>query len=313
MNKKKLLKGIVFTLVSIMLLWFLFRFINLSDVAAAFSRVTLVGVFVGFVFYVIGYLIRALRFYYLLNRQLPVRTLFSIVCIHNLMNSLLPARLGELSYVYLVKKKNIPLAQGSAGLFLTRIFDLIALILLFLLALFMARDSLPAFFMNLVPAVLALFAVLILISVALILCKPLLHRFRSSSFQVLRFLYSFIHSFHQEHTRSKLGMLFITSTLLWISQFLMIYFMFWGVLPVNGWYLLIGSLFSILSTVLPVQGIAGFGSIEGAWAVGFVLLGVAKETAIATGFVFHLVLVAYFLVLGAAGWWEWRRMRNQKT
>ena len=309
MNHSKIIKAVVFTVISLLLVWLLFRYINLSDIMSAFSRVSVVGVLLGFVFYLLGYMIRAVRFYYQLNKKITLRTLFYIVCIHNAMNSLLPARLGELSYVYLVKKKNIPLGQSAAGLLLTRIFDLVALILLFLLALFMSRSMLPVFFKSLIVPVLGLLAVLVVGSALVVACTPLLHRFRlhTSRFRILRVLYSLIHSFHQEHTRSKLAMLFTTSILLWISQFLMIYFIFLGVLPVSGWYILIGSLFPILSTVLPVQGIAGFGSIEATWALGFVMLGIAKESAIATGFVFHFVIMAYFVVLGIVGWWEWRR------
>ncbi len=309
MNTKKIFKLTVFTAISVLLVWLLFRYVHISDVVSAFSRVTIIGVVLGFLFYLLGYILRAVRFYYLLNKKVSMRSLFNIVCIHNAVNSLLPARLGELSYVYLVKKKNIPLAQGAAGLVLTRVFDLIALILLFLLALFMSRAILPLFFKNLIVPVLGVLAVLVGGSALVVACTPLLHRFRfqESRFRIIRMLYALVHSFHQEHTRSKLVMLFVTSVVLWISQFLMIYFIFLGVLPVSGWYILIGSLFPILSTVLPVQGIAGFGSIEASWALGFVMLGVAKEAAIATGFVFHFVIMAYFVVLGAVGWWGWRR------
>ena len=309
MNRQKITKIVLFTIVSLVLVWLLFRYVHFSDVVAAFSRITIIGVLLGFAFYLLGYVIRAVRFYYQLNKKVSLRALFYIVCIHNAVNSLLPARLGELSYVYLVKKKNIPLAQGAAGLVLTRVFDLIALILLFLLALFMSRATLPAFFKNLTVPVLGVLAVLMVGSALVVACTPPLHRFRlhASRFRIVRMLYSLVHSFHQEHTRPKLAMLFVTSVLLWISQFLMIYFIFWGVLPVSGWYILIGSLFPILSTVLPIQGIAGFGSIEATWALGFVMLGVTKEAAIATGFVFHFVIIAYFAVLGLVGWWGWRR------
>ncbi|MDO8643183.1 MAG: lysylphosphatidylglycerol synthase transmembrane domain-containing protein [Candidatus Woesearchaeota archaeon] len=310
MDHTKLIKGALFTSISVLLVWLLFHSINISDLADAFSRVTLIGVALGFVLYALGYLIRAVRFYYLLDKKLGLRVLFFVVCIHNMINSLLPARLGELSYVYLVKKKNIPLAQSTAGLVLTRIFDLIALIILFLVALFMARATLPVFFKNLIPVVWVVLGVLIVGSITLILCEPWLRRFADSRLQILRMLHSFVHSFRREHTCSKIIMLSLSSIVLWISQFLMIYFIFWHMLPVSGWYILIGSLFPILSTVLPVQGIAGFGSIEAAWALAFVMLGLSKEVAIATGFVFHFVIIGYFLVWGFVGWLGWRREQH---
>ena len=53
----------------------------------------------------------------------------------NLFVDLLPARLGELSYVYLLTKRaGRPAEDGLASLFLAVLFDLIALVPLLILA-----------------------------------------------------------------------------------------------------------------------------------------------------------------------------------
>ena len=36
--------------------------------------------------------------------------------------------------------------------------------------------------------------------------------------------------------------------------------------------------------ILPIQGIGGFGTFEGSWAVSFMAVGVSKEAAISSGF-----------------------------
>ncbi len=66
----------------------------------------------------------------------------------------------------------------------------------------------------------------------------------------------------------------------------------------NLWAIFTGATFVVFATLLPVQGIAGFGTIEGTWTVVFLLLGVEKELAITSGFGFHIVRLTYATILG---------------
>ena len=54
--------------------------------------------------------------------------------------------------------------------------------------------------------------------------------------------------------------------------------------------------------IIPIQGIAGFGTQEGFWVFAFVPLGVSLDKAISSGFAFHIVMIMYFLILGVYGW-----------
>jgi len=67
------------------------------------------------------------------------------------------------------------------------------------------------------------------------------------------------------------------------------------------WVVILGSTFSIISTLLPIQGIGGFGTSEIAWALAFITLGLSKEVAISSGFGIHILIVVYFLILGSFG------------
>ena len=49
---------------------------------------------IGFVLYLRLFL-RTLRFHILLNNKVSIKDLFSIVCVHNMANNILPARTGE--------------------------------------------------------------------------------------------------------------------------------------------------------------------------------------------------------------------------
>ena len=62
-----------------------------------------------------------------------------------------------------------------------------------------------------------------------------------------------------------------------------------------------GQSLTLVTTILPIQGIGGFGSFEGAWAGAFLLLGVPKATAILSGIIIHLILFIYQAILGSVG------------
>jgi len=57
-----------------------------------------------------------------------IRDLFKIVCVHNMMNNLLPARTGEVSYIYLINKVHErDISEGIATLVVARVFDFIVI------------------------------------------------------------------------------------------------------------------------------------------------------------------------------------------
>jgi len=54
-------------------------------------------------------------------------------------------------------------------------------------------------------------------------------------------------------------------------------------------------------SILPIQGIGGFGTLEGSWAISFMAMGVTKEAAISSGFVMHIISIIYLAILFIIG------------
>ena len=53
--------------------------------------------------------------------------------------------------------------------------------------------------------------------------------------------------------------------------------------------------------ILPIKSIGGFGTTEGSWAIGLILLGITKKSAIQAGFVIHifaLINVIFLFLIG---------------
>jgi uncharacterized membrane protein YbhN (UPF0104 family) len=59
-----------------------------------------------------------------------------------------------------------------------------------------------------------------------------------------------------------------------------------------------GASLAMLSNLLPVNGVAGFGTQEGGWLLGFTMLGVPADVATSTGLGVHLVQLFNVVLLG---------------
>jgi uncharacterized membrane protein YbhN (UPF0104 family) len=72
-------------------------------------------------------------------------------------------------------------------------------------------------------------------------------------------------------------------------------------LQFSFWTVVFAATFSILTIVLPVSAVGNFGTFEAGWVIGFVLLGMSKGDALATGFFTNVVLTLLNAVLAGIG------------
>ena len=139
--KKQTLAKILATVITVILVAILLSQISIGDITKTLTDIEPSYIIVGFVLYIFSYFFRALRFRILLNKKLSIKDLFSIVCVHNMANNILPARTGEVSYVYLSKKlHNVSVGEGVASLAVARMFDFITICFLFFVSTILIRD-----------------------------------------------------------------------------------------------------------------------------------------------------------------------------
>ena len=94
----------------------------------------------------------------------------------------------------------------------------------------------------------------------------------------------------------------LASILIWITLYSVNYTLIIAIgIDMTFWAVLFASTFAIITTILPVQGIGGFGTMEGGLAIGFIAFGISKETAICSGFVYHILFCIFFTILGLYG------------
>ncbi len=269
---------------------------------------------IGFICYSVTTYLRAKRWHMLVYPKQSEVMMMSLTSFHTLLNNVLPARLGELTYIYYLKKLGqVSVLTGTATLLIARFYDLLALILCFSLGLLWVWTQIQVSLIK--------FLIAFVIMVPLFL-GILIHFFSSTGYarfalgvrrvfnlrsasldKILDLGQKLVDEMSKIAHGSKRPVLFLFSIGIWLVKNFAFLCILWGVgFNIFTWNnMLFGSAFSELTTVLPIHGLAGFGTVEGGWTLGFLLLGLPKELVISSGFAFHIILLQFSFVIGMFG------------
>ena len=278
------------------------------EVKEIISRITVKALILGGICHFGAYLTRSVRFIYALDYKFDrLERIFLIHTINNFYNQILPGGAGEVSLPLLLRKlENKNLAIGTAILFFVRVLDILILLILLILTLlfgdiqFRAEIADAIRIITLASIIIIVFLILVLF--LLISSKNRLLKIISDKFNTIKKLIQyFLGQFDDPWRLAKI----IFYTL--FSNFCVI-FTFWALL--SGLDIRL-SLFQIIIAVtiltpvylLPIRGIAGFGSIEGGWALSLWILGYDKTVGVAAGFSIHIITLVYVIILAAPGFW----------
>jgi len=315
---KRMLLSMVVALAIIVVLF------KITEVSPSLVAKTLRGVSPGWALlcwlgYMFTYVLRGIRFRMLIHsHRVSLRSMFDIVCVHNLLNQMLPMRAGELSYVYLARyRENVPVGEGLGTLIIARVMDLIAFMLVYpiaILVLYLQGFHFPSYIWKILLAAVPVFFMLALLLFLLSFRgRKMLDLFRRVVLKmpfvpsrlvcrVLEKLEESVSSFEQLGSRRL------------ILNTLVISLAIYGVLCVAGYFLLLGlgyymsiplvifcSTLAYLSNILPIHGFCGFGTHEAGWTIGCMMAGFSKEMGMASGFSFHIIILGFATVAGLYG------------
>ncbi|MBM4135005.1 MAG: flippase-like domain-containing protein [Nitrospira sp.] len=116
-------------LISAACLWYAFRGVDLTAMAAGISRIGIFWVLASLFAAMLSLIIRAVRWRFLLieGNRVGIRSLLSATFIGFMANSLLPARLGEVVRAWvLARREHTPMPTALASVVVERLFDVIA-------------------------------------------------------------------------------------------------------------------------------------------------------------------------------------------
>jgi glycosyltransferase 2 family protein len=307
---KKKINIIISTVITIILLYFLLSQIKINDVIQIFQNSNFYYLALGFFFYILMGIVRTFRFKLLLKNKLSFFDILPITYVHSLLNSILPVRTGEFSYVYMLKKNNKQsVSRGLSSLIIARVFDFIILISIMILFVVISKDLpnkeifdglIPYLVMLLVLIILGLFSLIFLHDFSLNIAKKI------TKFLPLIFadpLHKFIKSFKMYKSVSTLLITLVYALLIYFCGMIANYYFVIAIgyyLPLN--ILIIASTFSILSTVLPINGLGSFGTMEGVWVLILGYFAYSVNDSVLLSLSLHIILLLSSSVLGLVSW-----------
>ncbi len=256
-------------------------------------------------FYFLLTFIRALRIKLLVNNKISIRNLFAIALVNNLVINLLPFRTGELSLPVLLKKyAGVEKKEGFLLLFYLRTIDTIIILAFFIIiALLFSENVIQLRGISYIPILLLLaflFLVLFKIDKIILIAGKLVKKRNhhgplnniADSIDKLSLVYKFY--------RSRIKEISMLSILIFIT----LVFVFGFVLkayPINLSYVdvIMISLIIIITTSLPINGIAGIGTVELGISSFLILLGINKDLSVSIAFNYHFIYLIFIIFFGS--------------
>lgn len=304
---------------TVILVWVLLRQVDPREIWTTIRDLHWPPFLAFLVVYFLSVVARTVRYWLLLERRVDLITVGLVTLVRNFAVDLLPARLGSLSYVYLiVRRAEVALERGLSSFFVAFIFDVLALAPLLFLAILWVGGGLAG---GTTPLLIAGTALLAGAAFALWALAPglrLAGGLVGSGFELVgrapsgwlagsaRKLEATADDVEAISRRGTLVPVFLLSLAVRICKYGGLYLLLLAVLGSHGvtWRELelprvfLGTVGAELSATLPIQGIAGLGTYETAWALSFTQLGFDRELAVLSGFATHLLTQLHDYSLG---------------
>ena len=311
---KRLLVSI---LITVGIIAFLFTQISFKDLYILLKSMDPFWAILGSTGYFLAILFRALRYKWLIHsRDIPLSELFRISVFYHLSLMVLPSKLGELSYPYLLNKiSGMSITEGMASLIASRVYDFFIFLMIFLFASigFQSFFKIHLFFIILLSAfsigltLLVFFYMSNLLRFLSNLMGRISQRIGTKSSKPFQWIQRKIHEIAEDFYAIKARKTYFPVTLTSLASWITIYWMFYAFLrgfgiEISFLKVVFGSTIAVLANALPISGIGNWGTLEAGWAAGFLMVGLSKEKAIATGFGVHIVIFVVCVVMGFICW-----------
>ena len=278
------------------------------------ARVSLLGWCGALLAYLALNLLRALRFRILLGgEESPWRLLLPITLYHNFLVRALPFKLGELSYIALLRSRlNYSMEAGLSSLFGARLLELLIIVMVFAASILSSAEQLAAQRDELLIAVALTFAgsmLALYYGGALVrrlhnLLRPLLIRHDS---RLTRLLQTRLDQLADELSRIRQPRLFFSALFISCFTYTCSFLTNYVLLRAMGLSVDLPGAIAIISigmfaSAFPFT-VSGFGVVEVAWSFGLMqLAGWSESDATATGFLLHGFQLFAAAIYGLAGY-----------
>jgi len=313
-----LLKRILLSLtITAVILFVLLTQISLKDLVTLLKSADPVWAALGAIGYLLALLFRALRFKWLIHsKDIPLLELFRVTVFHNLSIMVLPSKLGEFIFPYFLNKiSGISITEGLASLIASRVYDFFIILTTFLFASigFQNLFKINPFLIILLTALLLVFIFFafshmsgLLIGFSSVLGK--VSKWRGpknikSFLWVQRKMNEIAEDFYAIKARRAYLPVSLTSFISWVMVFWMCYAFLRGFgIDISFLRVVFGSAVGMMASALPISGLGNWGTMEIGWTAGFLMAGLNKGKAIASGFGVHILVFITCVVISFICW-----------
>jgi uncharacterized protein (TIRG00374 family) len=320
MKKKRLIIG---SLLAVVIIFLLFRQIDFKKLANFEIKINFYLLAGAFFLSVFSNLIRAKRFNYILNNSLKLTDAFRITSFYNFYTSLFPGGLGEVSFIYLIRKKIKPhIPTGLSSVMVTRVYDVLMMSVFLLGSLVMFSRGIinkeKYIFLAGAGVIIAFLIIRYLDKAIEKINKVFCYLARNNPVWLSKVKNNLeLTTIFLRNNKKKNVALFFITLLFWGINFLVVQLFFWSFgLKINYLESILLGTISNMIVMIPLSTFAGFGYLEGGFTLGLILIGLAKEQAVIYSFIFHLVLIGFTLglvVIGVLLGINFPRLKNLKT
>ena len=305
------------TVLAVVIAYFLLKEIDIQEIPKTLSRLSIRALLIGFGCYCLLVLAKALRFRALLNLDSRVYQVFPILAMHTFWGNILPMRTGDVSYVYLMQRRQkVNATQGVASLLVASLIDLVLLMGLLVSTAWLLRAALRDTFsgtvLYLIPLLMGggLVAVVAFVYAAPQACMrfaeqcatPLLALEKRPVLWTVDKVLAVLRELTTFRSNRRFLEVWAYSVLGLIIRF---GFQCYLVAEMGVGIPMIEVLFALAFTnvfnLLPVQTVGNFGTTEFPFVWLLNHFGTSIETATVTGFSLHILILLYCLPLGASG------------
>jgi hypothetical protein len=270
----------------------------------------------GGLLYLVKTALRALRIQRINRRSQPtLLAMLRLVLAVSLATQILPLKLGEFTYVYLLNRdRRASLSAGLSSLLIVRLLDLLAIGLLFILVSLVLGLSASTELSRYFTAVLVFIALLAAAILSLLIVSRCGEKLLDSFFALpwlpqmplLVRIHAGLTALFNElarYTNAEILEWMFISLMEWFVNYYAFHILLQGIgLAPTFYTTVITVTFAALTSVLPFNSFGSFGTLEAGWAAGMILMGYPRQVAISSGFAAHLLTMAYMILLGGLSW-----------
>lgn len=321
MSGRKLFYILLSLAVSVVLLALLLRQVDPALLKKTLLHIPLPGLAAFVALHLLSVWLRAWRYRILLRPQTcSWGGMLLATLVRNSFDDLLPARLGSLSYIYVLNQRlAVPFEAATSSFVVAFVLDFLTLGPFLMLAILAAGAvTVPLSKSVLLAAAagyflltgLALWKLAPLAGLAVRIIQSLLRFFRQAEKRRARLavekLIQVQDSLNRVLGAKVMAVVFIQSLFIRLAKYISIYWLLSGLLrsqalkagDLGFWKTILGLTGAEFTAALPVKGLAGFGTWETAWTYTFRLLGFPGELSVVSGLGVHLITNALEYGLG---------------